>query len=145
MGMVLLASVRVLVPRYFVHNKEEWRQATSYVESKAKPGQALLFHTPFCGKCGYGFYAKRTDLPILGVPYDAGSNSVTESNVKAIAPLIETYTHVWLILSHSRDREGLILEKMHQLGSQQEHVSFNRIEVHLFKIDETPPPSLLPD
>lgn len=138
---VLLTSLGTLLPGYFSHNKEEWRQMTSYIESKAQPGQAMLFHTPFCGNTAYRFYANRTDLSVLGFPNNRKSGyAVTESNVSQIAPLIQDYSHVWLILSHSRDKEGLILKEMRQLGSQQEHVSFSGIEVYLFKKDK---PALL--
>lgn len=132
-GITLLVSARVLLPRYFYHNNEEWRQATAYLESKAKPGHALLFHAPFCGNVGYAFYAERTDLSVLGFPRNGKSGYVvTASNIEEIPQLLEGYTHIWLILSHSRDTQGLILEKMRKDYSQADHASFNGIEIYLF-------------
>jgi len=138
-GVILLTSLCTLLPRYFSHDNEAWREAASYIESKAQPGQALLFHAGFCGNTAYGFYAKRTDLSILGFPNNPESGyAVTESNIDQIDSLIDGYSHTWLILSHSRDKQGLIPEKMRHLGSQQEHVSFKGIEVYLFEMDPAP-------
>jgi mannosyltransferase len=95
---------------YSETNKEQWKEATDFVESEASTGDLLIFHAGFGLDRAFNFYAKRDDLvkrrfPAIG--YEINKNPVNELN-----PLLKNKENVWLILSHSRDKENLIIKNL---------------------------------
>jgi uncharacterized membrane protein len=120
-----------LIPYYSQTHKEQWRDAASYIEQRAKPGDLLLFNSGYCQSCVYWYYAKRTDLPIKGFPIQGDPRVVTEADVRRQFPsLIGDHNHIWLILSHSFDREGIILRYLTEQYDIRDRKIFNGIEIY---------------
>jgi hypothetical protein len=120
-----------LIPYYSQTHKEQWRDAASYIEQQAKPGDLLLFNSGYCQSCVYWYYAKRMDLPIKGFPVQGDPRVVTEADVRRQFPsLIGDHNHIWLILSHSFDREGIILRYLTEQYDIRDRKIFNGIEIY---------------
>jgi len=141
--MVLALSLFLitLLPRYFQANNEQWREATNYLETHRRPGGCLLFHPRFCWSTGYLYYAENPDFPWIGFPMNAFANpqishSVTQEGLQDLLPLLEPYDRIWLILSHSRDKNNLIAGELRKTCLQKEYLSFVKIEIYLFEKQE---------
>jgi uncharacterized membrane protein len=123
--IILLFSLSNLGIYYNETNKEQWKKATEFVESTAESGDLLIFHAGFGLDKGFNFYAKREDLVKQSFP--GIGLEVNQKNIKEITSVLEDHTRVWLILSHSRDIENLIIkniEEQFNLVQHKEFVSF---------------------
>jgi hypothetical protein len=110
---------------YAETNKERWEEVTTYVESNADSGDLLIFHTGFCLDKAFNFYSKRDDL--VKIPFPEVGFDVNKNNLNEISSAIEDYNAVWLILSHSRDKDYLIvqnIEREFNLIDKKEYISF---------------------
>jgi len=106
---VILTQLSLLVPYYTRVNQEQWRELASYVESGAEPGDLLLFHAPYCRTAIYWYYARRNDLVVQGYPSRNRPMEVNPVTIREeLLPLLEGRERVYLVLSHSYDKEGLI-------------------------------------
>jgi hypothetical protein len=90
--------------------KENWREATAYVNSRARSGDAILFYAYFA-KTPFEYYLNRLETPdahlnileLSSEPYPAGGGKrLPEPNEQLLAQLPDTYEQVWLVLSHHR-------------------------------------------
>jgi mannosyltransferase len=129
---VVCASVTTLVPYYTHVDNIPWRDIAGYVESRAKPGDLLVFHAPYCNPSVYWYYAKRKDLVRVGFPSSGDPASMYPQAIREeLTPLVEPYRRVWLILSHSFDPNNLILSYLDQSFRCTDQRTFYRAEVSL--------------
>jgi hypothetical protein len=106
---VVCASLTALVPYYTHVDNIPWRDIAGSIESRAKPGDLLIFHAPWCNTSVYWYYAKRKDIVRVGFPTHSDPTTITSITVSdELNPLIKPYRRVWLILSHSYDRDNRI-------------------------------------
>ncbi len=114
-GVTCLVAVLLLVtslPIYGKTNKEQWRDVVAYVEGHARAGDLVLFHAPFCQKA-FDFYS-REEKGVLkqGFPQRTSASArlpISEESLGELSEVVDGYTRVWFVLSHSRDRDGLIM------------------------------------
>jgi len=129
---VVCASLTVLIPYYTHVDNIPWRDIAGYVESRAKPGDLIIFHAPWCNSSVYWYYATREDLVRIGFPPSGDPASMNTQTIREeLTPLIEPYRRVWLILSHSFDPKNLILSHLGQSFRCTEQRHFDRAEVSL--------------
>jgi hypothetical protein len=139
---VICASLTTLVPYYTHVDNIPWRHIAWYVESRAKPGDLLVFHAPWCNTSAYWYYAKRKDLVRVGFPSSGDPASMNPQTIREeLTPLVEPYRRVWLILAHSFDPNNLILSQLGQSFQCTEQRTFYRAEVSLHErtaVESTP-------
>ena len=110
---------------------QEWREATNYIDIKAKKEDILLFHPDYCQKYGFDYYSKRTDLNKKEFP----KLDKVYIDMEQIGSTIEGYNRVWIILYLSKECAEPI-KKM--LNSEFYSLSYYKrytgaIEVYLFE------------
>jgi mannosyltransferase len=107
-------------------NKEQWRETAAYVESKASPGDLVLFNAGYGLHAGYGFYARRTDL--VTQPFPPGSEEFatlpTPQQLAGLARLTIGRRHAWIVYSQSRDRGATIAAALARLSASGDCRSF---------------------
>jgi hypothetical protein len=105
-------------------NKERWQEVTDYIESNADSGDLLIFHSSFCLDKAFNFYSKRDDL--VKKPFPEVGFDVTKNNLNEVSALIKDHDAVWLVLSHGRDKDYLIVQKIEKdfdLIDKKEYIS----------------------
>jgi len=110
---------------------QEWREATNYIDIKAKKEDILLFHPDYCQKYGFDYYSKRTDLNKKEFP----KLDKVYIDMEQIGSTREDYNRVWIILYLSKECAEPI-KKM--LNSEFYSLSYYKrytgaIEVYLFE------------
>jgi mannosyltransferase len=143
---VILSQVWMLVPYYTQVNKEQWRQAASFVESTAQPGDCLLFHAPYCRSCVYWYYARRDDLVYAGYPSRSNPWEVNPKTIREeLLPLLKDRDRVCLILAHSFDTDGLIRKALDQEFVCTDSRQFYRVSVWFYERKVATPTPSAPD
>jgi len=124
--LIIVLSIGNIGIYYGETNKERWKEATDFVESEAYAGDLLIFNAGFGLDKAFNFYAKRNDLikrrfPEIG--YEVNQNQIDE-----LSPMLLNQQNVWLILTHSRDKDNLIIKNLKinfDLIQQREYVSYS--------------------
>jgi mannosyltransferase len=99
-GIFLAMTVRF----YGDYETEGWRQATTYLDGHARPGDVIVFDSSV-GKQAFDYYWRRSDVQeVLG----SGLEAPTQADLAAVRSASESPGEVWLVVSHSRDAEGRI-------------------------------------
>jgi hypothetical protein len=147
-ALFIILSFSYLSLYYTEINKDQWRQAASYIDSNAQPGDLLLFHAGYGREGPINYYLDRKDLEKEAFPRTG--YYVNKDNVNELTPILESHKRVWLILFHSHDKEGLIREELsrtydlenYQLYDSMKYIDFieplfdykiyNEIELFLF-------------
>jgi hypothetical protein len=104
-GAVVAGAFLVMTVRYYGdYETEEWRQATTYLNDRARPGDVILFDSSV-GKEAFDYYWRRSDVQeVVGSRLDPP----TQANLAAVSTASRAQGKVWLVVSHSRDAEGQI-------------------------------------
>ena len=118
-AVLTLLSVRLY---YEEQKKEDWRGATLYVNERLEDGDRLVFH--LSGLDVYDFYSKTEKkaekilFPHRTVGAIVGENwkFVTPANLPTLEGFVSGYKRVWLIYSHARDKERLLMRELERLG-----------------------------
>lgn len=136
-GVVVLLSLLGLWNYYREVNNEQWRDVAVYVDQHANQGDLLLFNAGFCQENAFDYYSKRTDLikkPFPEATKDIFNFSTVENeDIEGLMPIAQDYERVWVILSHSRDRYGLITEKLSEFFNMSDQRTYVGIEVYTFE------------
>jgi hypothetical protein len=115
--------------------KEQWRETARYVDSMAESGDLILFDAGR-SKGAFEYYSQRSDLDKKPFP-EPGSHpkheKYEEKTMKRLIPVIKRHERVWLVLSHRRDRKGLIAETLKKRYGLAYHQKLRGIEVYLFE------------
>ncbi len=144
---VLLSQVGLLVPYYTQVNKEQWREAASYIETRAHPDELLLFHAPYCRTCIYWYYTKQPELARQGKGYPSKSDprEVNPDTIREeLLPLLKDRNRICLILAHSFDEKGLIRKALEQSFLCSDSRQFYRISVWFYQRKDTALSGTLP-
>ncbi len=104
--LIVIFNINSLVDYYSTPKKEEWRQATEFIEQEAKQGETIVFHARYCLKNAFNYYAKRKDL--LKNKFPENTNDIDTQNINDLQRIIEKNKRIWLVLSHPHDDEKLI-------------------------------------
>jgi 4-amino-4-deoxy-L-arabinose transferase-like glycosyltransferase len=123
--VILIFSLANLGIYYNETNKERWDEMTEYIELNALPGDLLIFHAGFGLDKAFNFYATRDDL--VKRPFPSIGLEIDEININEVAVMTEKFDRVWLVLSHSRDEDNLIIKSIENefdLVQHKEYESF---------------------
>jgi mannosyltransferase len=125
--------------------EEDWRGVNQYVMSQWKPGDAMLFYTPWMDR-NFEWYnwmwSSANDYALLAVPKDEWENMVREdgetpSTEELVEGISDDHRRVWLVLSHagSGEREDTaesIESALEGLYQERHAREFEAIDVVLF-------------
>jgi hypothetical protein len=134
-GLLLVSASTVEVVAWERRTtKENWRELTRYVQGAAQPGDLLLVHQTL-RRQGLRYYSTRTDLPLTGFPdrrFPVGE-FVRPEDLPALELIIRDRPRVWLILSDSKDSQGLIAARLAKSYTPRGRREFFGMTVELFE------------
>ena len=110
LALIIILSLCNCVIYYNEINKERWKEVTEYVESNAHSGDLLIFHAGFGLDKAFNFYAKRDDLD--KTPFPEIGLDINKDAIYELKALLKDKERVWLILSHGRDEDNLIIKNL---------------------------------
>lgn len=110
LALIIILSLCNCVIYYNEINKERWKEATEFVESNAHSGDLLIFHAGFGLDKAFNFYAKRDDLD--KIPFPEIGLDINKDAIYELKALLKDRERVWLILSHGRDEDNLIIKNL---------------------------------
>ena len=132
---IIVLSLFALRPYYTSVQKEQWRDAAELIESQAHSGDLVLFNAGFGLKNGFMYYAHRKDLSLK--PFPARTEEIntppTVSDVDELAGLIQGKNRVWMVFSHSADKDDVIWGALADQYGQIESAELYGIVVYLFQ------------
>ena len=112
-------------------NKEQWRDVANYIDSNAQKDDLILFNPSYCIYDGFNYYSKRVDLTKKQFPEK--TDYVDRENIGELEPLVRGYNRVWVILSHSKDKKGLIKTTLIKTYNLSYNKKYKGIRVYMFK------------
>lgn len=118
-ALALATSAPALYGHYHDVTKEQWREATRYVESRAASGDVLLFNAGYGLQNGFDAYARRDDLVKLAFPLGSDEFALvpTASQLADLPRLTAGHPHAWIIYGQSRDFSGSIARALGNLST----------------------------
>lgn len=132
-GAVAILSAGSLFDYYAHPRNEQWREAVGHVSSEAWAGDLLVLHPHKClGVLSY--YFQRTDVDLLAFPKPGElahgierekSNWVTDERAAELEAAVRNRPRVWVVVSHSRDKERRIervLAQSHRLAEEKQYL-----------------------
>jgi hypothetical protein len=129
-GTITAFSLVAVWGYYGEVQKEQWREAASYMDSNAKPEDLILFNAGYSQR-PFNYYSKRSDL--IKESFPPGIIKSDRKATEELSSLTKGYGRIWLILSHSHDYRGLSAEalgKIYRLAHQRD---FKGIRIYLFE------------
>lgn len=127
-GTLLAAGLVVLVlavPLAGIHgdtHKQQWREATGFVESNAG-GDDVVLVSPYWADTSYEFYSSRSDLAMTGVEREPDSGALTNATQGA--------STAWLIVLGGDGESESVREAMNQVGfSVEQREPFEDVTVY---------------
>lgn len=105
MATFVALSLQALFTSYYPKPKADWRDATSFVVSKSKPGDAIIFY-PKLVISSYQHYRNKVKVPdnIMDRPYPHpifGDSEVTFSNkdLDLLKSTFRSYKRIWFVIA----------------------------------------------
>jgi len=129
-GNVLKAAALCLVAiflilnlkEYYGHvNKTSWREIAGIIDSKASPGDLVLFNPGYFQKEIFDHYSKREDLVKAPFPKRSEGLPVTledkldyvqNKDLPELLPLVVKHGRVWLIQAHVADQKNILFRNL---------------------------------
>lgn len=144
---IVLVSLSQVVALYAIEDKEDWREAATYVVGHAAPGDGVAFYRPF-GTVPWAHYADEVPAggvfpdPVLPI-FDWRRGDLTLPRGFRIAELDDIdrrYDRVWLLVSQAPDAgvaavRGVLEEDYVRL----ERVPFGPLVAELYEADRGDP------
>lgn len=131
----LVVAVAASAPQYwhYYHDvtKEQWREATAYVESHASAGDLVLFNAGYGLMAGYDYYRRRADLDTRAFPLgsDEFATLPTRQQLDGLPRLVSGHPHAWIVYAQSPDHDATIAEELGKLSTGGVCETFFRIAV----------------
>lgn len=119
LGLVLALASPQLYHYYHDISKEQWREATAYVEANAAPGDLVLFNAGYGLQDGFDAYAKRPDLVKLAFPpgSDQFATMPTRQQLSELPQLVAGHSNAWIVYSQSPDTSAQIAIALGKLST----------------------------
>ncbi len=124
-GVVVALTLTQLTAYYTVSRKEQWRDATQYVDSHSRSGDVVLFNANDA-MLPFNYYSRNGNLGKKGV------SNVDEKNIDALMESLVGTERVWLVLSHKGKNQELISRRLSESYAMSSHEVYYDIEVFLF-------------
>lgn len=115
---ILALLIPKLVGYYRNIEKEQWREAFSYIEENSEPQDLIILNAPDIKWTTYAYYQKREDMVAVGFPEN--TSKVEPKHLAEMEDVTMDRDRIWLVLSHSRDDENLL---------------YSYLKNHFFEID----------
>jgi uncharacterized membrane protein len=134
--MIVIALSVTSISAYFTTmQKEQWREATAYVEKNAQQNDLVLFNAGFGLQNGFGYYAKRNDIVTSAFPARTWqvNTLVTKDDFPELLQVTNNHQRVWVVYSHSHDTDDLINTKLSESYFGYDCTAFENINVCLFE------------
>jgi len=124
--LVFLVFTAPLYPYYTADQKEQWDEATSYVESNADVDDLVLIADDYVNVT-YNYYSTRDELTTM--PVDGG---ITPAELRRTT---SSYKDVWFVISHASSRnETNALSTLRSKYKQVEHREYEGIDLYYFRL-----------
>jgi hypothetical protein len=130
-GLIISLSLLNVYGYHTTDSKEQWRTVANYVDANAEKEDLLIFNAGFMKGLVFDYYSKRTDLIKKSFPEE--TRIVNKENIKNLGVVIESHNRVWVILSHSGDRNNLIIKKMEESHDKTFEKRYIGIKLYLFE------------
>ena len=124
-GVIVVLTLVQLDGYYVTSRKEQWRDATRYVDSHSRQGDVVLFNATDA-MLPFNYYSLSGQLTKKGV------SKVDEKGIEAFLESLTGAERVWLILSHAGKNQALITKGLSQSFAVSSHEVYYDIEVYLF-------------
>ncbi|MWG33196.1 glycosyltransferase family 39 protein [Halomarina oriensis] len=98
--LLLVAVVPVTAYELTTDTREQWDEATAYVENEASEG-ALVVVADQITERGFEHYRTRSDLDVEGVVVADSGTGRSPTTDEEISALLEGHDEVWLVFSHT--------------------------------------------
>jgi len=126
---------------YYKYHKEPWREAVAFIDAHAEPGDLLLFNPGYCRAQCFDYYSDRED--IIKKSFPKHTDRVDKTNIKELDPTVITHNNVWIILSHSLDKDGLITKRLKKSYGLSLHKEYKNIDIYLFELKKNEGDSMI--
>ena len=130
-----LLSLAALFPYYETVQKEQWREATDFIEKEAQSGDKVIFNAGFGLHNGFAYYSQRSDLDLVPFPEKTRevNSSPTQSDMDALKQVIMGRNRAWVVFSHSLDFDDHIEHFLAQQYTMKSRWEYAGIVVYLFE------------
>jgi uncharacterized membrane protein len=136
-SIIVLLSLFNAWEYYTEAKKEQWRDVAKYIDVNAETGDLLLFNAGFMQVDVFDYYTQRSDLTKKPFPEKTGNifyyQTTNGDDIKELWPTVEGHDRVWVILSHSRDRNELITKTLGEAYNLLYNQKYVGIKVYLFE------------
>jgi hypothetical protein len=132
-SVVIVFSLVNIRGYYTKINKSQWRDVAYYIDKNAKNFDLLVFNASYC-QIVFDYYSKRTDL--IKKPFPDKGRQVDAKNIKELKSIVEGYRRVWVIISHSKDKKGLITKKLIEAYNLSYQMEYKGIKLYFFERKE---------
>ncbi|GBC60941.1 hypothetical protein DENIS_1901 [Desulfonema ishimotonii] len=130
-GFIAMFSLLYVVKTYIRVDKEPWRDVAKYVDMNAKDGDLVLFNRERCLDLTFDYYSGKKGL--VKKPFPRDTRFVNAENIRELGPAVGGFDRVWLILSHTGDRQGLIVRHLFRAYAIRHHGQYNNIDLYFFE------------
>ena len=107
-------------------------EAAAYVNANALPQDLVLVHAGFALRDIFSYYYNRTD--VMAKPYPTYKGAITRETTQDLVNLTAGAPRVWLVLSHSRDKQRLIVARLNESFEEAQDLKFVGVEVLRFDL-----------
>ncbi|HET9654143.1 MAG TPA: glycosyltransferase family 39 protein [Kineosporiaceae bacterium] len=134
-AVALVAALAVATPEWLHYyrdvTKEQWREATAFVDGGAAPGDLVLFNAGYGRQNGYEVYTRRSDLVAKAFPLgsDEFATLPTPTDLAGLAPLVRGHRHAWIVYEQSPDHDATIAQTLGGLSAGGECRAFVGLQV----------------
>jgi hypothetical protein len=130
--LVVAASLPPLVAHHRNTYKEPWREAVTWLEQKARPGDLVLVTAPWYRDGVFAYYARRRDLDVRRTPLHEGP--VVASDIDSLALALAQHPRAWLVRARADDPQGLLPTALAAGREQIEHWEWTVTPVGLTRV-----------
>jgi len=129
-AIVIIISLMQIKAYYSKISKEQWREVAEYVDANARKGDVALFNAPNCVE-PFDYYSRSGLIVKEGFPEDG--RQVDGKNINELSETIGRHDRIWVILSHSGDKEGLITKTLLMSYNLSQRRTYKDITLYLFE------------
>ena len=135
-ALLLVGIVPVTAYDLTTDTREQWDEATAYIEREASPG-ALVIVADQITERGVERYRTRSDIQVEGVVVAGSGTGRTAATDAEIRRLMEGHDEVWLVLSHTDKSTNQRLKALvNESRNQKANHKFVRISVYGYERED---------